>query len=222
MPPSANALKCFLPTFQTWFSERNPGLSTYNCSRSLFMSELKLYRNTTLDDDLSVVEKQQLIGFINDELKFVQVEFSTSIDEDETTVDKEKARTVADDFADEINNNARLIGAVRMDDTFAASDEWVNVEAELGIVAGFYSGLVICFPVAFSVLLISTQNVLVSVYAIFSILFIVGCVLATIVWGGGALGVSEAVAGVIVIGFSVDLCDCVLGRLCNSPWSYFC
>jgi hypothetical protein len=39
------------------------------------------------------------------------------------------------------------------------------------------SGLAICFPVVFAVLLFATGNIIVSVYAILSIAFIVGGVL---------------------------------------------
>jgi len=58
--------------------------------------------------------------------------------------------------------------------------------------------------VAFIVLVFATSNLLVSVYAIVSIGFIVANVLGVVKWNGGALGIAEAVAGVIVIGFSVD------------------
>jgi len=54
------------------------------------------------------------------------------------------------------------------------------------------------------VLVFSTTNLLVSIYAIMSIGFIVAGVLGIVKWNGGSLGTAEAVAGVIVIGFSVD------------------
>jgi protein dispatched 1 len=103
------------------------------------------------------------------------------------------------------------------------------------------SGLAICFPVVFAVLLFATGNIIVSVYAILSIAFIVGGVLgaAKLYSGthththtyththkhscthahtntetharthahthiGWSLGVAESIAGVIVVGFSVD------------------
>ena len=61
------------------------------------------------------------------------------------------------------------------------------------------------FPIAFAVLVFATQNLLVSLYAIVGIAFVVASVLGAAEWVyGWGLGVIEALAGVLVIGFSVD------------------
>ena len=57
---------------------------------------------------------------------------------------------------------------------------------------------------AFVILLLATRNVLISLYAIKSVAFIVLCVVAVMVLQGWQLGVSESIAMVIIIGFSVD------------------
>jgi len=200
-----DAIKCFLPSFQTWFMNRN-NISTYNATESLFYSELLTYRSTDTEDidDLTVSDKLALIGFVGNTLRYVRFDFYTTIKDDRPTVEKAEARKVADDLADDINAYKNQIGATTMGDTAAASSTWVQVEAELGIVAGFYSGLAISFPVAFIVLLVTTHNLIIALLAIFTIGFIVVCVISTIVWQGDTLGIAEAIAGVIVIGFSVD------------------
>ena len=57
---------------------------------------------------------------------------------------------------------------------------------------------------AFIILLIATRNFLISLYAIKSVMFIVMCVVAVMVLQDWQLGVSESIAMVIIIGFSVD------------------
>ena len=57
---------------------------------------------------------------------------------------------------------------------------------------------------AFVILLIATRNVLISLYAIVTVIFIVMSVVAVMVLRGWQLGVSESIAMVIIIGFSVD------------------
>ena len=57
---------------------------------------------------------------------------------------------------------------------------------------------------AFVILLIATRNVLISLYAIITVIFIVMSVVAVMVLRGWQLGVSESIAMVIIIGFSVD------------------
>jgi len=189
-----------LPKFQAWFVANNPGLSTYNCTREQFFSALKQYRTSETDDDLSKSEKQKLIGFVGDELKYVRIDVTLSVLTSESTAELIDVRKVVDDMVDQMNANS----PAGMNNAFGASWTWVFVESELGVVQGFFQGLVLCFPVAFAVLVFATSNLLVSLYAIVSIGFIVSNVLAVVKWNGGALGIAEAVAGVIVIGFSVD------------------
>ena len=57
---------------------------------------------------------------------------------------------------------------------------------------------------AFTILLIATQNVLISFYAIITVIFIVLCVISMMQLNGWQLGTSESIAMVIIIGFSVD------------------
>lgn len=83
--------------------------------------------------------------------------------------------------------------------------EWVWMTTEEGLVNGLFLGFAICFPVAFLVLIYASSNVILSLYAVVSIAFIVACVLGTVRWGlEYNLGVAECIAGIIVIGFSVD------------------
>ena len=66
------------------------------------------------------------------------------------------------------------------------------------------TGLLVAFPVAFCTLLFATQNVTISLYAIFAIVAIVSSVLGVAERMGWALGIAESIAAVIVVGFSVD------------------
>ena len=71
--------------------------------------------------------------------------------------------------------------------------------------ASLFEGLAICFPLAFVVLLFSTENLLVALYAIVGIALIVASVLGTIEYVyGWDLGVVESLMGNLVVGFSVD------------------
>ena len=70
---------------------------------------------------------------------------------------------------------------------------------------GMFLGFFIAGPVCFGVLLFATGNVLLASYAIIAIASVVVSVLGFSQKAmGWDLGVGEAIAGVIVIGFSVD------------------
>jgi predicted RND superfamily exporter protein len=75
---------------------------------------------------------------------------------------------------------------------------------EQALVDNAISGMMISFAVAFVVLLLSTMNFLISIYASVVIMNIVISVLAMVYLLGWALGVIESIASIIVIGFSVD------------------
>lgn len=61
-----------------------------------------------------------------------------------------------------------------------ASWDWVWTRTEEGLVEGMFTGLAVCFPVAFLVLAGATGNIVVALYAIVSICFVVASVLGVV------------------------------------------
>merc|ERR1719267_117515 len=78
---------------------------------------------------------------------------------------------------------------------------WLWMRTELALVEGLVLGLAICFPIALMVLMMATRNFIISFFATSSIGFIV---LGFCRLNGWDLGIAESIAGIIVIGFSVD------------------
>ena len=78
------------------------------------------------------------------------------------------------------------------------------MRSEKAFYDGVLQGVSISAVLAFSIMLISTQNVLIALYAIISVAWIVLVVVGFMVMNGYQLGVSESIAMVIIIGFSVD------------------
>ena len=65
-------------------------------------------------------------------------------------------------------------------------------------------GVSVSFVLAFMILLIATGNIWIALIAIKSVGFIVMGVIAVMVLNDWQLGVSESIASVVIIGFSVD------------------
>eukprot|EP00438_Fugacium_kawagutii_P016061 Skav221541 [mRNA] locus=scaffold1813:168543:172608:+ [translate_table: standard] len=88
---------------------------------------------------------------------------------------------------------------------FHGNGEFQRYDMGEELINGLFSGIAIATPISFLVLLCSTQNIVVAIYAVLSVGAIVLCVLgfckSAMDWD---LGVGEAIAGVIVIGYSVD------------------
>jgi len=86
-----------------------------------------------------------------------------------------------------------------------AGFDWVFFALEKALVDGLFTGFAICFPVAFVVLLCATGNIIVALMAIVTIVLIVMSVLGWCwIVEGWYLGISESIAGIIVIGLAVD------------------
>jgi len=86
---------------------------------------------------------------------------------------------------------------------------WAWLDSELALVTGMYVGFAVCFPCALCVLIVATQNIILSFYATGCIAAIVASVLGSCYIGVAGqelrqLGVAESIAAIIVVGFSVD------------------
>ena len=87
----------------------------------------------------------------------------------------------------------------------SAGASWAWYATMLELINGLFFGFKILFPLDFVVLIFATGNVILALYSIVSIMFVVACVMGTSsLVLGWELGVTETLAGVMVLGFSVD------------------
>ena len=92
------------------------------------------------------------------------------------------------------------------------------MESEYAFYRGALQGMIISVFLAFLIMLIATQNIIVTSFAIISVIFIVSNITAVMVLQGWELGVPESVAIVIVIGFSVDHVVHLAAHFVHSPF----
>lgn len=78
------------------------------------------------------------------------------------------------------------------------------MQSELAFFNGVKTGVSISGVAALIIMILATMNILISLYAMLAVVQIVCCVVALMVLQGWELGVSESIAMIIVIGFSVD------------------
>lgn len=195
---------CFLEEFQAWHAATYDGATTYDLGAETFDARLSIFRETTAPtNEVNVVASwKELIGFVDGELRFVRVDAKLSVIE-EGAMDKKKRRL--GQFNDLVDRVERAGGAEFLgDDLFHSSEAWVWYKTQTALVKGLLLGLSLAFPVAFAVLVLATQNVILATFAIASIGFIVSSVLGACYAMGWHLGVKESIAGVIVIGLAVD------------------
>merc|ERR1719242_845816 len=81
---------------------------------------------------------------------------------------------------------------------------WWILATEAAFISSALSGIVIALPLAFVVLLISTRNWIISIFAILDVLGVISGELCVMYIAGWKFGLTESIACIMVIGFSVD------------------
>lgn len=193
-----------MTNFRAW-TNATYGLDTYTLNETRFYELLMDFRATATQETDDALNYQDLIGFIDGDLKFATVQFTSTLEILDPLQDKLDYHGVLRDFRDHVRSydecNECNCGSLK----FVGTGTFQWMRSEEGVVNGFYQGLYIAFPVAFCVLLFATANILISLYAILSVFFIVFGVLGFVNYGlMWNLGIAESIAGIIIIGFSVD------------------
>ncbi|KAH8085119.1 hypothetical protein JL720_7844 [Aureococcus anophagefferens] len=179
---------------QAWHAATYDGATTYDLGAETFDARLSIFRETTAPtNEVNVVASwKELIGFVDGELRFVRVDAKLSVIE-EGAMDKKKRRL--GQFNDLVDRVERAGGAEFLgDDLFHSSEAWVWYKTQTALIKGLLLGLSLAFPVAFAVLVLATQNVILATFAIASIGFIVSSVLGACYAMGWHLGVKESIA----------------------------
>ena len=93
------------------------------------------------------------------------------------------------------------------------------MKTQEALVQNTFQGLIICFCMAFVVLLLSTMDLRAGLIATVTIAGVVTTVMGVGVRGimGWDLGIGESIAAVILIGLSVDYCVHLANAYCEAP-----
>jgi hypothetical protein len=172
-----------------------------------FYGEIALFRETTYPGMMLGQEPdgktwKDYIGFVDGCLRYVTVSTSLTMQQYRGIQERRKVINRVIKFVEAQQQSIPVeLGHLTYDGEhhFLWADTFETLRASL------FEGLAICFPLAFVVLLFSTENILVALYAIVGIALIVASVLGTIEYiYGWDLGIVESLMGNFVVGFSVD------------------
>jgi len=192
-----SSIQCTIADFHSWHDDTYP-----DGTRALLLgdedSSLWLQRLAEFVEENEMYTQD--IGFIDGELKFIVFPYKSTMKEFSAQKEKSPFFEVLYDMADKISDEAPLALKSIIQSSFDMT--WTNTE--LGIVEGMFSGLSISGLVAFLVLLVATRSLTLAIFAILAIASICAGVLGTANLIGWTLGVSEAIAAVMVVGLSVD------------------
>ena len=145
---------------------------------------------------------QDYIGFVDGRLRYITVPTSLTMEWNSGIQERRKVINRVIKFVEAQQQSIPVeLGHL----TYDGGIQFLWADMFEALRASLFEGLAICFPLAFVVLLYSTENLLVALYAIVGIALIVASVLGTIEYVyGWDLGIVESLMGNLVVGFSVD------------------
>ena len=193
---------CFLEEFLVWHALYYGSVD--DASEAEFYERLASFRMITFPGAVYGAEFEgktweRYIGFIDGVLEFVIVEVQLTLKRAQMVPIKMPIIARVNKFVDAQET------ATGLKIFHSAGASWAWYATMLELINGLFFGFKILFPLDFVVLIFATGNVILALYSIVSIMFVVACVMGTSsLVLGWELGVTETLAGVMVLGFSVD------------------
>ena len=181
---------------QDFWNEMNNGSPV---PQSQFYTQLDAYINTTQIGQDQYNDK--MIGYIDGELRFMRIK---SLSPEDESQGYDQMNALYDKWEKQMKsyNQGSFRGIDKAYQTGGYSWAWLVTQREL--VRGAIRGIFISMVFSFIVILASTLNIVSAAYSILCIACIIISVVGTIQMLGWSIGVAEAVAVVIIVGFSVD------------------
>jgi predicted RND superfamily exporter protein len=199
------SLQCFMSEFREWHRDNfnNASTTAPSITRTQFMDRLHTFRRTTKPKNDNMASWKTSIGFIDGKLKYVRITFMSNLLRlKPIMIQQPLYNAMEKEVKSFVAKAPTELKTVFQEATYYG---WVWMITQETLVTSLINGMIICFPIALAVLLVATGNALLSLYATVSIAFIVMSVLGFAKsFKGWDLGIAESIAGIIVIGFSVD------------------
>ena len=203
------SVTCFYEEFEAWKAAGlgTPGVALGNATRGEFDGEVRLFRSTTYPGmvygaQFDGTSWKDYVGVVDGSLRYVTVPTYLTMKLNRGIRARKKVINRVVKFTEAQQG---LLPAQGGHLSYDGAWQFLWCDTFIELRASLFEGFYICFPIAFGVLIFATENVLVSLYSIVGIAFVVASVLGTAqsVFGWD-LGIIESLAGVMVIGFSVD------------------
>eukprot|EP01083_Nonionella_stella_P149835 476462_1 len=194
---------CWVYDFRTYGESlglQYPFVWTENDTQAQRESYTRLVLDWTTQTEVGIqYASRGEIGIIDNEFKFAYIEFKIPY----AYYSEHKPEVFADleDIVLQFNEMAPK-GVSNAYQTTTMGWAWMITQD--GFVTSAVQGIGIAVPLALLCLVLSTQNLIISLYATSAIVGIVACEVALMVLQGWELGISESISVVMIVGFSVD------------------
>jgi len=192
-PDTAANIECFIMDFKTYMG----GDFTDYANKAELSADLRSFVD---DANYAHWESGGYVNFLDGELVWIQIMFTTTLSWSHSNQENEDVMNAVHDWIDDLAADAPdgMKNMIAPNFIFA----WVETASEY--IRGAVSGVGLAIGIAFCVLLFFTLNIIISFFAVFDILGVLGGVGIMMKICGFDIGISEAISFVVMIGFSVD------------------
>ena len=206
-PPNSEFVKCPIEEWKDYLETMNMTFPYDASSESAFAEMWNSFLNSdnaenTMAYQLSYVDNDGGDYTVKFYAMYIQLPVTDSAP---STVVKE----YRDDFDDYIAENKDDCPGTLCDYMHNSCYRWWLLALEENFVISAFTGIAMALPLAFIVLLISTRNWIISIFAILDIIGVISCELCAFYVFQWKFGVVESVAVIMIIGFSVGMCWCM-------------
>ena len=200
-PPNSEFVNCPIDEFRTYLNKSGESFPYNASSEGDFAEKWYNFMNSG-DADGTLAARASYVEEDNGEytIKYyaMYAELPVTFSAPSTT-----AKDYRDDFDDYIEENKENCPGTLCDYMHNSSWRWWLLTVEDNFITSALSGIAIALPLAFIVLLISTRNWIISIFAILDIIGVISCELCVMWAAGWKFGMVESIAVIMVIGFSV-------------------
>eukprot|EP01029_Cantina_marsupialis_P020743 TRINITY_DN4883_c0_g6_i1.p1 TRINITY_DN4883_c0_g6~~TRINITY_DN4883_c0_g6_i1.p1 ORF type:complete len:817 (-),score=224.69 TRINITY_DN4883_c0_g6_i1:591-2762(-) len=193
---------CFMEAYKEWRTGKGANFpATFTGTAAEIKSKFETDFKTFSDEQPYWISSQYVNFDDENHLKYVAISGNTFIDLNAVYDVKKPVYDMAIDFMDK-----KMVNAPNGLDNASMNGMggWAWMFTSRSFITNLIQGIVIAMVVATIVLMISTQNWIVSIITMVNIVGILFCVIGSMKIRGWDLGVTESISGVVVVGFSFD------------------
>ena len=209
-------VECFMKDFKAWIL-KTPG-GVFPVPQDEFYTKFIAFSEDGSTGGGLLLRKDYLMGIgqedEKDVIKMLRIKIKSRMSPFDVPDDLRPEWDKWEDLKDEINKG----NPEGMNNMKQVSEDWAWLDTFDEFIRSAVQGMCIAIAFAFVILVISTLNIIVAIYATISVAGIIICVIGVMQLSGWEFGITESISCVILIGFSVDYVVHLAAHYCHSTY----
>eukprot|EP01083_Nonionella_stella_P232956 821273_1 len=205
---STDSVVCPIDDFADYLNSTDSSFPFVSTASDLTQSEaFALEWKSFLDSQFGYKSKLDALTYVDadaKQIKYYAVRFESTLVIEGFNIDGPVAEAFLDDVESYFDGIAKDCPDAMCDKWGNPNIMWVFLSIIKGYISSAVKGILIALPLAFIVMIFSTQNWIIALFALLDILGVMLNELAIMYLLGYEFSLTESIATIVIIGFSVD------------------